>query len=229
MKNSISIRNFIFICILSCFVSIQGQTKSVITHLDVDKKKNGAFVKIHTTSPINPKYVTGWTAEGGWFYITILGAISDSSRVMNSEIKSPVKEIQVENAAESTQLALKIDQVVDSFEFYQSNTPPELLVSLRFPVNEVAGVLEVEKDRMASAESVTTYDSDLKPNTGVLLPDHHKRIKAALYLTGTSLTIAGAAIESNNSEGFTWEIPTGLAIIAGTFIYDKYIRKPKKE
>ena len=229
MKDSNPIRNFLIICIIIGFVSLQGQTKSVVTHLNIDKKKNGAFVKVHTTSPINPKHVTGWTAEGGWFYITILGAISDSSRVMNSEIKSPVKELQVENTAESTQLALKLNQRVDNFEFYQSTNPPELLVSLRFPLNEIAGVLEVEKDKMAAAETITTYDADLKTNTGVLLPDNYKRIRAALYLTGTSLTIAGAAIEANKSEGFAWEIPTGLAIIAGTFIYDKYIRKPQKE
>lgn len=212
-----------------CFVSLQAQTKSVVTHLDVENKKNGAFIKIHTTSPIDPKYVSGWTAEGGWFYITLLGAISDSVRVMESNIKLPVREIQVDNADESTQLAFKIDQEIENFEFYQSQSPPELLVSLRFPITEIAGVLEAEANKMETAESVTTYNTDLEVNTGILLPDHYKRIKTALYMTGTSLTIAGAMIASSKSEGFTWEIPTGLAIIAGTFIYDNFLRKQEKE
>jgi len=229
MKFSKTLSNILFICLTICFVSLKAQTKSVITHLDVEDKKNGAFVKIHTTSSIDPKHVTGWTAEGGWFYITILNAISDSIRVMNSEIISPVSEIQVNNAEESTQLAFKIDQLIENFEFYQSKSPPELLVSLRFPLNEIAGVLESEKDKMESVESVTAEDVELATNTGELLPDRYKQIKTALYLTGASLTVAGTAIEANKSEGFTWEIPTGLAIIASTFIYDKYFHKEKKE
>lgn len=211
------------------FVSLRAQTKSVVTYLDVENKKNGAFIKIHTTSPVDPKFVSGWTSEGGWFYITILGAISDSIRVMDSEIDLPVKEIQVDNAEESTQLAFKIDQEIENFEFYQSQSPPELLVSLRFPITEIAGILEEEIDKMETAESITTDNTGLEVNKGVLLPDHYKRIRSALYMTGASLTIAGAMIESNKSEGFTWEIPTGLAIVAGTFFYDKYFHKPKKD
>ena len=229
MKLNTWYRNILIICFVIGFVSLQAQSKSVVTHLDVETKKNGAFLKIHTTTPINPQFVSGWTAEGGWFYITILGAISDSARVMNSDFSSPVSEIQVDNSEESTQLALKIDQKIENFEFYESKSPPELLVSLRFPLTEIAGVLEVEKDKMETAETITTTNEELKADTGVLLPDHYKRIKTALYVTGASLTIAGAAIEANKSEGFTWEIPTGLVMIAGTFIYDKYFHKPKKD
>jgi len=229
MKLNTWYRNILIICFVIGFVSLQAQSKSVVTHLDVETKKNGAFLKIHTTTPINPQFVSGWTAEGGWFYITILGAISDSARVMNSDFSSPVSEIQVDNSEESTQLALKIDQKIENFEFYESKSPPELLVSLRFPLTEIAGVLEVEKDKMETVETITTTNEELKADTGVLLPDHYKRIKTALYVTGASLTIAGAAIEANKSEGFTWEIPTGLVMIAGTFIYDKYFHKPKKD
>ena len=219
----------LLICFLASFVSLNAQTRSVVTHIDVEAKMNGAFIKIHTTSPINPKHVTGWTAEGGWFYITILGAISDSVRVMESELENPIIEMQVDNTAESTQLALKIEQNIENFEFYQSKSPPELLVSLRFPLTEITSVMEQEKEKMESVDSVTADDIELATHTGVKLPDHYKRVKTALYLSGASLTIAGAAIEANKSEGFTWEIPTGLAIIAGTFIYDKYFHKLEKE
>lgn len=229
MKLNTWSRNILIICISFSFVSLHAQAKSVITHLDVESKKNGAFLKIHTTTPINPQFVSGWTAEGGWFYITILGAISDSARVMNSNFSSPVTEIQVDNSEMSTQLAVKIDQKIENFEFYESKSPPELLVSLRFPITEIAGVLEVEKDKMETAETVTTTNEELTADSGVLMPNHYKRIKAALYVTGASLTIAGAAIEANKSEGFTWEIPTGLAMIVGTFIYDRYFHKPKKD
>jgi len=221
--------NIAIICLTLSIVSINAQTKSIITHLNIENKKNGAFVKIFTTSPVNPKHITGWNGDDGWFYITVLGAIADSGRVVNSEIKYPVSQIQVFNAEESTQLALKINATIENFEFYQSKSPPEILVSLRFPINEIATVLEQERENMRSVEYVTTIDGKIETDERVPIPDQYKRIRASLYLTGASLTIAGVALQSNKSEKFSWEIPAGLAIIAGTFIYDKYFHQYKKE
>ncbi len=221
--------NIAIICLTLSIVSITAQTKSIITHLNIENKKNGAFVKIFTTSPVDPKHITGWTGDDGWFYITILGAIADSGRVVNSEIKYPVSQIQVDNAEESAQIALKVDKTIENFEFYQSKSPPEILVSLRFPINEIATVLEQERENMESVEYVTTIDGKIETDRGVQIPDQYKRIRASLYLSGASLTIAGAALQSNKSEKFSWEIPAGLAIIAGTFIYDKYFHQYEKE
>ncbi len=221
--------NIAIICLTLSIVSINAQTKSIITHLNIENKKNGAFVKIFTTSPVDPKHITGWNADDGWFYITILGAIADSGRVVNSEIKYPVSQIQVDNAEESAQIALKVDKTIENFEFYQSKSPPEILVSLRFPINEIATVLEQERENMGSVEYVTTIDGKIETDERVPIPNQYKRIRAALYLSGASLTIAGAALQSNKSEKFSWEIPAGLAIIAGTFIYDKYFHQYEKE
>ena len=214
--------NIAIICLTLSIVSINAQTKSIITHLNIENKRNGAFVKIFTTSLVDPKHITGWNADDGWFYITVLGAIADSGRVVNSEIKYPVSQIQVFNADESAQIALKVNKTIENFEFYQSKSPPEILVSLRFPINDIADVLEQERKNMGSVESVTIVGGQIETDRGVPIPVQYKRIRASLYLTGASLTIAGAALQSNKSEKFSWEIPAGLAIIAGTFIYDKY-------
>ena len=214
--------NIVIICLTLSIVSINAQTKSIITHLNIENKRNGAFVKIFTTSLVDPKHITGWNADDGWFYITVLGAIADSGRVVDSEIKYPVSQIQVFNADESAQIALKVNKTIENFEFYQSKSPPEILVSLRFPINDIADVLEQERKNMGSVESVTIVGGQIETDRGVPIPVQYKRIRASLYLTGASLTIAGAALQSNKSEKFSWEIPAGLAIIAGTFIYDKY-------
>ena len=221
--------NIAIICLTLGIVSINAQTKSIITHINIENKKNGAFVKLFTTSPVEQKHITGWIADDGWFYITVMGAITDSGRVASSEIKHPISEIQVDNTDESTQIALKVKETIENFEFYQSKSPPEILVSLRFPIYEVAAVLEQERESMGSAESITTEEDQFDTDAGVLIPDQYKRIRTALYLSGASLTIAGAALESSKSEGFSWEIPTGLAVLVGTFIYDKYFHKPKKD
>ena len=221
--------NIAIICLTLGIVSINAQTKSIITHINIENKKNGAFVKLFTTSPVEQKHITGWISDDGWFYITVMGAITDSGRVASSEIKHPISEIQVDNTDESTQIALKVKETIENFEFYQSKSPPEILVSLRFPIYEVAAVLEQERESMGSAESITTEEDQFDTDAGVLIPDQYKRIRTALYLSGASLTIAGAALESSKSEGFSWEIPTGLAVLVGTFIYDKYFHKPKKD
>ena len=221
--------NIAIICLTFGIVSINAQTKVIITHLNIENKKNGAFVKLFTTSSVDQKHVTGWNGDDGWFYITVMNAIADSGRVANSEIKFPVSQIQVNNTEESTQIAIKLKKPIENFEFYQSKSPPEILVSLRFPIFEVAAVLEQERENMGSAESITTDEGKIETDAGIAIPDQYKRFRAALYLSGTSLTIAGAALESTGSDKFSWEIPTGLAIIAGTFIYDKYFHKPKKD
>ena len=213
--------NIVIICLSLSIVSINAQTKSVITHLNIENKKNGAFVKLFTTASVDPKHITGWNADDGWFYITVMGAIADSGRVVNSEIKNPVSQVQVFNAEESAQIALKINKTIENFEFYQSKSPPEILVSLRFPINEVAAILEQEQENMGSVETFTV-ERQVEIKSIEQIPDRYKRIRASLYLTGASLTIAGAALQSNKSEDFSWEIPAGLAIIVGTFIYDKY-------
>ncbi len=221
--------NIVIICILFGIVSINAQTKSIITHVNIDSKKNGAFVKLFVTSPVDPKHITGWSSNDGWFYITILNAIADSGRVASTENKYPISQIQVDNAEESTQIAMKVKERVENFEFYQSKSPPEILLSLRFPIGDVASVLQQERKDMRSSEAVTTENGQIEADTGMKIPDQYKRIRASLYLAGASLTIAGAALETSKSESFNWEVPTGLAIIAGTFIYDKYFHKPPKE
>ena len=103
-------------------------------------------------------------------------------------------------------------------------------MSLRFPITDIAAVLEHERNEMKSVEAITTDDVSTTSDEEIVeIPDRYKRIRSALYLTGASLTIAGAAIEVNREEGFSWEIPIGISIMAGTFIYDKYLHKSNKE
>ncbi len=159
--------NIIIICILLGIVSIQAQTKSIVTHVNIENKKNGAFVKLFVTAPVDPKHITGWTSNDGWFYITILNAIADSGRVASTENTYPISQIQVDNAAESTQIALKVKERIENFEFYQSKSPPEILLSLRFPIDDVASVLQQERKDMRSAESVTTEGGQIETDTGI--------------------------------------------------------------
>lgn len=211
------------ICLALSIVSLNAQTKAVITQVIVEPKKNGAFVHLFATKTVDEKHITGWQTDNGWFYITIMDAIADSARVMETLPVYPISEIQVSNVGESTQIALKLETNVENFEFYQAQTPPEILLSLRFPLEQVVGIIEEETANSTPIEQATIQ-------TAEVIPDdiRYKRIRAALYLAGGSLTVAGIAIEASDSDNVSWEISTGLGIVVGTYLYDRFIYKKKQ-
>ena len=198
-----------FIVFFFCQVLGQ-QIKPEISNLKIDIKQNGVFVQMKSSIPINIQNVTGWSTETGWFYITILNAISDSVSISNSTYKFPITNIQTANSEESTQIALRLEREVESFEFYQSDTPPEILLSLRFPVHEV--FVQSKNDIQNNISSSYLYKRPDKSTK-------YKRIRTGLYLVGTSLTIAGA-MDRDNSEEMNWELPTGIIILTGTYFFD---------
>ena len=70
-----------------------------ITDLQVEVKKNGIFLKVHSDKPIPENTVTGWFSDNGWFYATILNAYIDTNLVERIKYPAPVKNIIVHNLA----------------------------------------------------------------------------------------------------------------------------------
>ena len=93
----------ICVFILIVLQSVPGQSKPEILDVTIDVKQNGIFIKFNTSVPVELHNITGWSAESGWFYITILGAISDSVAITNSAYKFPITNIQTANSGESRQ------------------------------------------------------------------------------------------------------------------------------
>ena len=86
----------------------------------------------------------------------MLGAISDSVSITHSQYKFPITNIQTANSTESTQIALEFKREIESFELYQSDAPPEILLSLRFPVDEI--FVQAEKGNISKQTFITIYD-----------------------------------------------------------------------
>ena len=199
----------ICVFILIVLQSVPGQSKPEILDVTMDVKQNGIFIKFNTSVPVELHNITGWSAESGWFYITILNAISDSVAITNSAYRFPITNIQTANSGESTQIALKLDREVESFEFYRSDAPPEILLSLRFPVNEIFVHAEEGISKQPSKFEFSKINKS----------QQYKRIRTGLYLLGSSLTIAGV-MDMDNKNEMSWELPAGLLILAGTYFFD---------
>lgn len=198
---------FPIICLLFC---CQTMAKDInITDLQVEVKKNGIFLKIHSDKPIPENTVTGWFSDNGWFYATIMNAYIDTNLVERIKYPAPVQNIIVHNSAESVQISLAVP-IIETHEFLWSGNPRELLVSLRFPLDSLKPVF-------ADAKPIG------KPNVNLESELNYSRIRNAALLIGVSLSVAGV-VASDGQEALGWELPTGLGLLIVTYIYDRYIQ-----
>lgn len=191
--------------------NLWGQTKPQITNISIEVKRNGAFIQLQSSAPIDKKNITGWAADNGWFYLTVYNGITDTTLAAKTRTSYPVTAVEVVNTNESTQISYQIAQEIETFEFYQSTNPPEILLSLRFPVEDVKEEL---------VQHIPPEVSLTKRKIG--LP-YYGRFRTALYIVGSSLTFAGILDQDNKSQS-SWELISGVAILSGTYIYDQYIR-----
>ncbi|MBT3829420.1 MAG: hypothetical protein HOF04_01825 [Candidatus Marinimicrobia bacterium] len=179
-----------------------------ITGISIETKQNGYMVSLSCTRPVLQNNLTSWYAPTtGWFYISILHAKVDSASLSTKKTTFPILEIQASTEDSSAQIAIKSARYIEQSEFYFSENPPEILASLRFPIEELIAKKEDEAEFLSS---------NMNPvSKNVLL------IRKGLYFIGASLFVAGI-IDQDHGENLGWELPTGAGMIVGTWLWEKY-------
>ncbi len=190
-----------------------AQEAAQITGLSMDTKKNGIFIRIHSDRFIQPTRVTGWQNRE-WFYITIHQAQADTALLEASARSRGVKSIDCSLVGESVQLGFNLSNPIEQFEFYFTEDNPEIIASLRFPLEEVLASIEPQIKSAQAIKREQTFKN----------PRYRAGIRA-LYFMGGGLTTGGFLAREKNKG---WEIPVGLGLIAGAFIYDNFIHGKKK-
>ena len=183
-----------------------------ITDLQVEVKKNGIFLKIHSDKPIPENTVTGWFSDNGWFYATIMNAYIDTNLVERIKYPAPVQNIIVHNSAESVQISLAVP-IIETHEFLWPGNPRELVVSLRFPIKTIKPVF---------AEANPSNEN----NSNLVTKLNYSRMRTAALLIGVSLSVSGI-VDSDGQDSIGWELPTGLGLLIATYLYDRYIKFDK--
>ena len=89
-----------------------------IKNLQIESKNNGTVIQLDSNRKVNLENVTAWYSSE-WFYMTIYDANADSLTLANYKNDS-LKNIEVSNNDESTQIALQLFSEIESFEI---NTP----------------------------------------------------------------------------------------------------------
>ena len=89
-----------------------------IKNLKIESKNNGTVIQLDSNKKINLENVTAWYSSE-WFYMTIYDANADSLSLANYKNDS-LKNIEISNSDESTQIAVQLFSEIESFEI---NTP----------------------------------------------------------------------------------------------------------
>jgi hypothetical protein len=136
MKNNLILTVlFLFFCtpVLS-----QNQT---IKKLHVDSKNNGTVIMLESNKKLNLENITAWYSSD-WFYITIYNAESDSLTMSNYKNDS-LKSVEISNAEESTQIALQVNENIESFEI---DIPQRKSVQFLLRNNQIISKDKISKD-----------------------------------------------------------------------------------
>ena len=112
-------RNNLLVTILFlAFSSIILSQDLRIKNLQIESKNNGTVIQLDSNRKVNLENVTAWYSSE-WFYMTIYDANADSLSLANYKNDS-LKNIEVSNSDESTQIAVQLFSEIESFEI---NTP----------------------------------------------------------------------------------------------------------
>jgi len=150
MKNNLILTVlFLFFCtpVLS-----QNQT---IKKLHVESKNNGTVIMLESNKKLNLENITAWYSSN-WFYITIYDAESDSLTMSNYKNDS-LKSVEISNAEESTQIALQVNENIESFEI---DIPQRKSVQFLLRNNQIISKDKISEDSSVSTLSINENDID---------------------------------------------------------------------
>jgi len=194
----------------------QAEVRSV----GIETRENGLVMTIRLDQSIPQDNITGWNAINGWFYVTLYDAVADSDRLAKTAFKYPVRDFQTITMDESSQIGIKLVKNVDQYEFYLSDSPPEILVSLRYPVERVPFLADKNghpDKKHGTRKNIVIQTPPEEPEMSF----SWKRVKTIGYFLGTTLTVSGLVQQEKDPESQNNELSTGVIILITTYILDK--------
>ena len=169
-----------------------------IKNLQIESKNNGTVIQLDSNKKVNLENVTAWYSSE-WFYMTIYDANADSLSLANYKNDS-LKNIEVSNSDESTQIAVQLFSEIESFEI---NTPNRktlqffLRNSQLFAKNSISVEDEidfVQTEEKTPKEKDIIYEKEQPRNANNKLIVIAGLIVSAIDITNSTSFSAGALI-----------------------------------
>ena len=169
-----------------------------IKNLQIESKNNGTVVQLDSNRKVNLENVTAWYSSE-WFYMTIYDANADSLSLANYKNDS-LKNIEVSNSDESTQIAVQLFSEIESFEI---NTPnrktlqfflrnSQLVAKNSISVEDEIDIVQTEEKTPKEKDII--YEKEQPRNTNNKLIVIAGMIVSAIDITNSTSFSAGALI-----------------------------------
>ena len=169
-----------------------------IKNLQIESKKNGTVIQLDSNRKVNLENITAWYSSE-WFYMTIYDANADSLSLANYKNDS-LKNIEVSNSDESTQIAVQLFSEIESFEI---NTPnrktlqfflrnSQLVAKNSISVEDKIDIVQTEE--RTPKEKDIIYEKEQPRNANNKLIVIAGLIVSAIDITNSTSFSAGALI-----------------------------------
>ena len=169
-----------------------------IKNLQIESKNNGTVVQLDSNRKVNLENVTAWYSSE-WFYMTIYDANADSLSLANYKNDS-LKNIEVSNSDESTQIAVQLFSEIESFEI---NTPnrktlqfflrnSQLVAKNSISVEDKIDIVQTEEKTPKEKDII--YEKEQPRNANSKLIVIAGLIVSAIDITNSTSFSAGALI-----------------------------------
>ena len=169
-----------------------------IKNLQIESKNNGTVIQLDSNRKVNLENVTAWYSSE-WFYMTIYDANADSLSLANYKNDS-LKNIEVSNSDESTQIAVQLFSEIESFEI---NTPnrktlqfflrnSQLVAKNSISVEDVIDIVQTEEKTPKEKDII--YEKEQPRNANNKLIVIAGLIVSAIDITNSTSFSAGALI-----------------------------------
>ena len=169
-----------------------------IKNLQIESKNNGTVIQLDSNKKVNLENVTAWYSSE-WFYMPIYDANADSLSLANYKNDS-LKNIEVSNSDESTQIAVQLFSDIESFEI---NTPnrktlqfflrnSQLVAKNSISVEDEIDIVQTEEKTPKEKDII--YEKEQPRNANNKLIVIAGLIVSAIDITNSTSFSAGALI-----------------------------------
>ena len=118
-----------------------------ITDIDIDVKSNGTIIRLKTKKAFSERNISSFINKHGWYYLTIAGAVIDTTNINNGLTRGVVRQIESDQIGSTAQVAFKLGSKVISHDWYQGLDPNEVVITLRTPLGQIENHIEDVKDK----------------------------------------------------------------------------------
>lgn len=169
-----------------------------IKNLQIESKNNGTVIQLDSNKKVNLENVTAWYSSE-WFYMTIYDANADSLSLANYKNDS-LKNIEVSNSDESTQIAVQLFSEIESFEINNPNRKTlqfflrnsQLVAKNSISVEDEIDIVQTEEKTPKEKDII--YEKEQPRNANSKLIVIAGLIVSAIDITNSTSFSAGALI-----------------------------------